>query len=86
MNVFYVYMLLSIKNDKHVSYVGYTIDLKKRLSLHNSSKGAKFTKGKIWKLIYFKKFKTKSMALKNEYLLKEDRKKRNAIKSKFIMN
>ena len=86
MNVFYVYMLLSIKNDKHVSYVGYTIDLKKRLSLHNSSKGAKFTKGKIWKLIYFKKFKTKSMALKNEYLLKKDRKKRNAIKSKFIMN
>lgn len=86
MNGFYVYMLLSIKNDKHVSYVGYTIDLKKRLSLHNSSKGAKFTKGKIWKLIYFKKFKTKSIALKNEYLLKKDKKKRNAIKSKYIMN
>ena len=24
--------------------------------LHNPGKGAKYTKGKIWKLIYFKKF------------------------------
>ena len=62
-----------------ISYVGYTKDLKKRLSLHNLSKGAKFTKGKKWKIIYSKRYNSKSMAMKNEYLLKKFQ-KRNVIK------
>ena len=37
------------------TYVGYTSNLNKRLILHNSSKGAKFTRGRLWKLIYKKK-------------------------------
>ena len=65
-------------------YVGYTKDLKKRLTLHNTSKGAKFTKGKKWKIIYSKRYNSKSMAMKNEYLLKKNFKKRNVIKSKYI--
>ena len=81
---FYVYMILTKIKDKNISYVGYTNDIKKRLSLHNNSKGAKFTKGKIWKLIYKKKYKTKSIAMKQEYLLKKNRIKRNKIKSKFV--
>ena len=81
---FYVYMILTKINGKYVSYVGYTKDLKKRLTLHNTSKGAKFTKGKKWKIIYSKKFKTKSIAMKEEHLLKKDFKKRKIIKSKFI--
>ena len=59
-------------------------NLKKRLALHNSSKGAKFTKGKKWKIIYSKRYKTKSNAMRNEYLLKKDLRKRNQIKSDFI--
>ena len=51
---FYVYMILTKINDKYLTYVGYTKDLKKRLTLHNTSKGAKFTKGKKWKIIYSK--------------------------------
>ena len=77
-------MILTKINGKYVSYVGYTKDLKKRLTLHNTSKGAKFTKGKKWKIIYSKKFKTKSIAMKEEHLLKKDFKKRKIIKSKFI--
>ena len=77
-------MILTKINKKFVSYVGYTKNLQKRLSLHNSSKGAKFTRGKFWKLIYSKKYQTKSLALKKEYDLKNDRKKRNDIKNKFI--
>ena len=84
MPYYYVYMILSKINNRYVSYVGYTSNLKKRLSLHNSSKGAKFTRGKFWKLIYSKKYQTKSLALKKEYDLKNDRKKRNDIKNKFI--
>ena len=77
-------MILTKINDKYVSYVGYTKNLKKRLSLHNSSKGAKFTKGKKWKMIYSKRFSSKSIAMKEEYLLKKDFKKRNIIKAKYI--
>ena len=80
----FVYLLIHTKNDKCTSYVGYTNDLKKRLELHNSSKGAKFTRGRKWTLIYKKCYKTKSLAMKNEYLLKNDRVKRNQIKKKFL--
>ena len=77
-------MILTKIKDKYVTYVGYTKDLKKRLSLHNSSKGARFTKGKKWKIIYSKKYSSKSIAMKKEYLLKKDAKKRNLIKSQNI--
>ena len=30
---------------KSITYVGYTKNLKKRITLHNSGKGAKFTRG-----------------------------------------
>ncbi len=81
---YFVYMLLSKHKDKFVSYVGYTKNLEKRLSLHNSSKGAKFTKGKKWTIIYNQKYLNKSDALKDEYKLKKDYKLRNKIKNKFI--
>ena len=72
-------------NHKYYSYVGYTTNLIKRLDLHNKSKGAKYTKGKKWIIIYKKIFKNKSQAMKSEYKLKKDRKKRNKIKFNFIM-
>ena len=81
---YFVYMLLTKHRGKFISYVGYTNNLKNRLSLHNSSKGAKFTKGKIWSIIYQKKFSNKSAAMKDEYKLKKDYKLRNKIKIKFI--
>ena len=81
---YFVYMILTIHKNKDVSYVGYTNNLEKRLKLHNTSRGAKFTKGKKWKIIYMKKFSTKSDAMKGEYKLKKDYKLRNKIKSKFI--
>jgi len=81
---FHVYMILAKMNGRYISYVGYTKNLKNRLRLHNSSKGAKFTRGKKWKVIYSKRYDSKSKAMKNEYLLKKDKKKRDIIKSKFI--
>ena len=48
---FYVYMLKS-NGIKSVTYVGYTNNLKNRIKLHNNGKGAKFTRGRKWKLIY----------------------------------
>ena len=83
---FFVYLIISTKDNRSTSYVGYTKNLKNRLLLHNSSKGAKFTRGRKWTLIYKRCYKTKSLAMKNEYLLKKNRIKRNIIKKKFIDN
>jgi len=79
-----VYLLITKKNNKFTSYVGYTIDLDKRLKLHNQGKGAKFTKGFEWEVIYKKTYNTKSKALIEEYKLKNDKKKRNLIKFEYI--
>ena len=78
---YFVYLILSnLKNNKKISYVGYTSDLKKRLELHNSGKGAKFTRGKKWKLVYYEKYDSKISAMKNEFKLKKNYKLRNKIK------
>jgi Predicted endonuclease containing a URI domain len=61
--MFFVYLLISKNKKKNISYVGYTNDLYKRIKLHNKSKGAKFTRGNKWKLIYFEKYDTKSQAI-----------------------
>ena len=77
--IYYVYMLKS-KSIKPVTYVGYTSNLKKRISLHNSGKGAKFTRGRKWVLIYKEKYKSKKEAISREYYIKNNRTIRNKIK------
>ena len=84
--LYFVYMILSKINNRYISYVGYTNNLKKRLILHNSSKGAKFTKGKSWKLIYSKKYYDKSEAMREEYKLKKNYNKRKILKIKYLAN
>ena len=81
---YFVYMILTKQKDNFTSYVGYTNDLTKRLLLHNNSRGAKFTKGRKWELIYYKKYLTKSNAMKGEYKLKKDYKLRYLIKANFL--
>ena len=78
--MYYVYMLKS-KGIKSVTYVGYTNNLKKRFSLHNLGKGAKFTRGRKWVLIYKEKFKSKKEAISREYYIKNNRILRNKIKN-----
>ncbi len=82
--MFYVYLIISEKYKKFKTYVGYTKNLKKRLNKHNTNKGAKSTRGRIWKVIFKKKFETKKLALKYEYFLKKNRLLRNKIKSKYV--
>ena len=77
---YYVYILLS-KSKRPVTYVGYTNNLKKRIILHNSGKGAKFTRGRKWKLIYKEKFTSKNKAISREYYIKNNRLLRNKIKN-----
>ena len=80
---YFVYLIGNCKFSKLTTYVGYTNNLKKRLDLHNAGKGAKFTKGRTWKLIYYEKFKTKKEAMLRENYIKKNRKLRNLIKRKY---
>ena len=77
---FYVYMLKSL-GQKSITYVGYTNNLNKRIALHNCSKGAKFTRGRKWKLIYMEKMKSKKEAISREYYIKNNKTLRNKIKN-----
>ena len=79
-------MLITCSKNRYITYVGYTSNIKKRINDHNSSKGAKFTRGRNWKLIFKKKFKTRSEAMKAEIKLKKNLIIRNKIKNKFIKN
>ena len=78
--MYFVYLLITKNKNRTISYVGYTKDINKRLKLHNKSKGAKFTRGRNWKIVYSKKYKNKIKAMKEEYILKKDKKLRNSLK------
>ena len=76
--------MLKSKGKKTITYVGYTNNLKRRIDLHNNSKGAKFTRGRKWKLIYKEVYKTKKEAISREYYIKKNRSIRNFLKKKYI--
>ncbi len=79
---YYVYVIKTQSkiNNKFYTYVGYTNNLKLRIKKHNTNKGAKFTKGKKWKIIYYEKYTSKINAMRREYYIKNNKKLRNLIK------
>ncbi len=79
--IYHVYMLKSL-GKKSVTYVGYTNNLKKRVIQHNTGKGAKFTRGRKWKLIYKENFNSKKEAISREYYIKNNRALRKNIRNK----
>ncbi|WP_394022800.1 GIY-YIG nuclease family protein [Anaerococcus martiniensis] len=65
----YVYILRCRDNSL---YTGWCVDLEKRLALHNSGKGAKYTRAKgPCKLVYYEEISDKSEALKREIAIKK---------------
>ena len=80
---YFVYVIGNYRKKKLTTYVGYTNNLKKRLSLHNNGKGAKFTRGRTWNILYTEKFNRKNEAISREYYIKKNRKLRNFIKNKY---
>ena len=81
---YYVYLIGTFnKNNDLITYVGYTNDLSRRLYLHNNSKGAKFTRGRNWRIIFKKKFINRKNAMKFEYILKKNYYLRKKLKKTF---
>ena len=80
---YFVYLLGNNKKSRSTTYVGYTNNIKKRLILHNKGRGAKFTKGRTWKLIYYEEYQTKKEAILRECYIKKNRNLRNFLKDKY---
>ena len=79
----FVYVLAA-KNPggRIVTYVGWTLDLERRLAEHNGKKaGARSTRGRAWMLVYAEKHRTRKGAMRREVVLKRDRKFRAALRS-----
>ena len=77
---YFVYLIGTRKQHKLTTYVGYTNNLKRRIKLHNEAKGAKFTRGRKWSLLYSRKYANKNIAMSEEYKLKKNYKLRKKIK------
>jgi putative endonuclease len=72
----YVYVLMTRNpGGRCITYVGWTLDLDRRLAEHNGSggRGAKSTRARRWTLIYAEKYRTRKGAMKREVVLKRDR-------------
>jgi len=69
----YVYVLGTIANNRHLTYVGWTNDVARRLVLHNAGKGARTTRGRVWVLLHSERFATRREAMSREWHLKRDR-------------
>ncbi len=71
----FVYILASQRPDgRTITYVGWTLDLERRLAQHNGApKGARSTRGRTWALVYAEKHRTRKSAMRREYVLKHDR-------------
>ena len=53
-------------------YSGYAVDTYKREQVHNTGKGAKYTRNRLpVKLVYFEEFDNKIDAMKREYAFKQ---------------
>ena len=68
-NKYYLYVLEC--NDSTL-YTGYTNNVERRVAVHNSGKGAKYTKARVpVTCVFHQQFETKSEAMKAEYAFKQ---------------
>ena len=78
----FVYVLAARNPDgRVVTYVGWTLDLERRLDEHNGKKaGARSTRGRAWALVYAEKHRSRKGAMRREVVLKNDKKFRAALR------
>lgn len=77
----FVYVLGSQTSCGYRTYVGWTLDLDRRLAEHNSGTGAKSTRGNAWSLLYAERLPTRIEAMRREWHLKRDRRLRRQLAS-----
>lgn len=77
----FVYVLGSQTSCGYRTYVGWTLDLDRRLAEHNSGTGAKSTRGNAWSLLYAERLPSRIEAMRREWHLKRDRRLRRQLAS-----
>jgi putative endonuclease len=75
----FVYILGCRTPDRHLTYVGWTTDVARRLAQHNAGSGARTTRGRLWVLLHTETFRTRRQAMSREWFLKRDRKFRKQL-------
>ncbi|HEX5507512.1 MAG TPA: GIY-YIG nuclease family protein [Pseudolabrys sp.] len=75
----FVYVLGTRTKNRHLTYVGWTTDLERRLARHNAGSGARSTRGYVWVLLHSECLKDKRAAMSREWHLKRDRKFRGRL-------
>jgi putative endonuclease len=69
----FVYVLGCVTKGRHLTYVGWSNDVTRRLAQHNAGKGARSTRGRVWVLLYSEKCASRRHAMSREWHLKRDR-------------
>jgi putative endonuclease len=80
----FVYVLGTRTKNRHLTYVGWTDNIERRLKRHNIGKGARTTRGRIWVLLHSEWFPTRREAMSREWHLKRDRKFRKHLAQNLI--
>jgi putative endonuclease len=69
----FVYVLGCLAGARHLTYVGWTNDIARRLKQHNTGTGARSTRGRTWVLLHSESFVDRREAMSREWHLKRDR-------------
>jgi putative endonuclease len=72
-------VLGSARDGDKRTYVGWCLDLDQRLAAHNSGRGARSTRGRVWVLLYAERHPTRREAMSREVFLKKNRTLRAAL-------
>ncbi len=78
----FVYVLGCASAGRYLTYVGWTLDLDRRLGQHNAGTGARSTRGRSWVLIHSERFTSRQDAMSREWHLKRDRAFRRSLVAK----
>ncbi len=69
--VYYIYMIECKGKDGRFSlYTGYTNSIKRRFTEHRTGRGARYTRGKSLRLVFFQSFQTQIDAMRREREIK----------------
>jgi putative endonuclease len=75
----FVYVLGCATPARYLTYVGWTLDLERRLAQHNAGNGARSTRGRSWVLLHSERFVSRREAMSREWHLKRDRRFRKQL-------
>ncbi|QTN01241.1 GIY-YIG nuclease family protein [Sediminibacillus dalangtanensis] len=66
------HMVYMLQCNDGTLYTGYTNNLKKRITMHENGKGAKYTRGRgPFQLVFCQSFSSKEEAMHEEYQIKQ---------------